>query len=487
MRKYRNCLICISLAMLVAATASAQIVDEKAVADFTNFYTGADLAASADWTVAGTGGVVEGTQLRYNLASHNASYQWVNALPQDSGWTLEMKLEVTQPSSDGKNGFGGLISDGTLGQYNVLFVNQDGVAGFEKDMTGGMHEVRIAESAGDGGGRLSLWIDQALYAGSLSGVPPHEIVRCWLGEFSSSQVDGEVLIDHVAIDTTGAYAPVDQLLPIPPVAEDLAEAASSTFDYQYEMDKDPTNPAEIDLDSNGAADFVFVTGGGSTNEFTPEGTWHVTSPAAGDTCYMDGGITSETALWRAGSFTADEGFTVEVRMKVLSETEPLEDEVFQTCSIAAAPEDANEVGAMVVKKNETLAWGTDQVADADNSDDFHVFRMVRDEAVTIEGELTQGAFWTWRDGVLISEEPAPSIWGGVRDALYFGDMSGSAGGEFEIDYVRFTSGMYAPEGWTYPPEDTGRRPQRRRDGRQCRFGPGSIQLGSSRDRRSGGR
>ena len=455
MRKYRNYLICFSLVTLVAAGASAQIVDEKAATDFSNFYTGADLTTSTDWTLFGTLlGQVEDTSLRFQVAaSGGASYQWGQVLPQDAGWTMEWKLQVTQPSTTSTSGFGNIVSDGTKNQYNLIHFSQDGVEArgntfISRDLTDGMHTIRIAETAAAGTGQMSLWIDETLYSSGLSGFGVYEIARCWLGEYSGTQVDGEVLIDHVAIDTTGAYAPIGQVIPTADPVENMAQGASDAFTYKYEMDCDPTDPTAIDLDLNGQPDFGLVMNGTSTYEFTPEGTWSVQSPAENDTCYFDGGMGGETLIWSAADFTAEESYTVEVRVKVTEEAEG----ATQVCSIAATPQDSGQIGALLLNKTNTAWYQDGQLSDADNSDDFHVYRFVRD-SITVGENLIGDAYWVWRDGVLLTEEAVSGALNITRDALYFGDMSGTIGGAFEIDYIRFTQGMYAPEGWTYPADD----------------------------------
>ena len=461
MRKYRVCFLCFGLAMCVAGFASAQILEEKAGADFNYFYTGADLVGHADWAASGTPGLaqVEGTQLRYSPnPSGWDSFQWNNvpSLSHETGWTMEFTFQITQEGTDASFPFGAIVSDGTAGEYNILYFDAGaveyrdtprGTQVYRRDYTDAMHTVRFAEPAGGGTGNTSLWIDDVLMANNLTGFN-YTLARCYLGKATAAQVDGEILIDGIAIDTTGAYSPVGQIIPTPPSAEDLTEAASDTFAYKYEMDLDPTNPAEIDLDSNGMADFEWVIAGNATYEFTPQNTWVVNSPDQGDQCYMDGGIGSETTLWRAGEFTGENGYTIEVRMKVLSQSE----DATQVFSIASAPQDSNEIGAIIVNQSETQGYGAGALDDSDNSDDFHVFRLVRDK-MAVPGFPSRSAYWIWRDGVLVTEEAFSNNHAIVRDALYFGDMSGSAGGSFEVDYVRFTEGMYAPVGWTYPPAD----------------------------------
>ena len=459
MSSYRNCLFCLT-AMCIAGVASAQILDEKAGADFNYFYTGADLTSHADWTANGTFGTVavEGTQLRFTAsATAGGYYSWANALSHEAGWTMEFTFQITQPSTAGSHPFAVIACDGTAGQYNVFLMGDVGVQvrdtplgtqNYLKDFTDAVHTVRYAEPAEGGSGDSALWVDGILYADNLTGYGQYDLVRVFLGEISGTQVDGEILIDGIAIDTTGAWAPIGQVIPVPPSVEDLSEAASDTFTYKYEMDVDPSNSAEIDLDGNGLPDFYLVYEGNATHEFTEDGTWLVNSPDQGDQCFMDGGIYFDTTVWSAADFAAADGFTYEVRAKVLSQTEG----ATQVFAIVGSPEDANEYGAIILTEEGTSASGAGLLDDSDNTDDFHVYRLVRGEMEVDEG-YTKSAYWVWRDGVLLTEEAFSNEWGIVRDALYFGDMSGSPGGSFEVDYVRFTQGMYAPVGWTYPPAD----------------------------------
>ena len=69
-----------------------------------------------------------------------------------------------------------------------------------------------------------------------------------------------------------------------------------------------------------------------------------------------------------------------------------------------------------------------------NSDGQHIFRLVQQPGVN--------TYSVWRDGELLSDSLAGVA--GTGDAFGIGDIGSKWGGVAVFDYIRFTSGAYAP-------------------------------------------
>ena len=96
-------------------------------------------------------------------------------------------------------------------------------------------------------------------------------------------------------------------------------------------------------------------------------------------------------------------------------------------------------------KPDSTSWGlfgykTDFSAE-DNSDNFHDFRVALEPGTD--------TYSVWRDGLLLGEN-IPSGENNDLNRIVFGDMGGLHGGDFDVDYLRFTSGAYAPVDFIYP-------------------------------------
>ena len=436
-------------AALCATPLSAQIMAEKDAATFTYTYVGADLVSSADWTSTpkmvegvpyGPNGVVEGTQLRYtpdNDGTPGGWYEWNNGLVDDPGWTFEITYQITQAETTQAGPLGGLLCDGTDGEYHPFYAGASGVIarnpakvyGASTDFTDGMHTLRFAEETG---GPASLWIDGVLMDSDITGAAYH-YRRLFLGFVSGIQGDGEVLIDTLAVETTGAYAPVGQIIPEPPSGDDLDPMDSESFAYKYEMDVDPTQVGDIDLDSNGSPDFASWQGGNGAYSLPGDGTMEIVSPDVGDSMFMNGGIDDASLVWPNVGFPAADGITMETRVRIANQTA-----ADAPYSVTLCPSDTSELAVFDIGAASVALGGTTIETD-DNTDDFHVFRLVRDTNAN-------GAFyWIWRDGVLLNEEGLELDRSYTRDAIYFGDAAGAAGGTSLIDYVRFDHGAFKPE------------------------------------------
>lgn len=198
---------------------------------------------------------------------------------------------------------------------------------------------------------------------------------------------------------------------------DLAQKDSSAFNWKYEMDPRPDNQ---DLDLNSTPDFRMS---GSDYSFT-----------GGVLTIGGAGLASDQAgqIMQA-QMTYAAGFTAEVRLKVLTSTGS---NGALTMDPAVGYGDFYSFGS-----NQTL-WGSSvggtakQVLDSnDNSDAYHVFRLAQ--------LPNTNSFSAWRDGVLLGSGLVGGFdFGGAYFRL--GNEGSVWAGTAEVDYLRLTSGAWAP-------------------------------------------
>ncbi len=439
--------------VVASAAFAADITGTRDSNNFNFKYTGADLASSVEWS--GTPddtkptATVEGNYLRFDVAD-NGMFTWLDALSNIDGWTVEISLQVTQPGAEAfPSAFSGIVADGQQGQYNVLNIGAGAVyAGqtsdidtvlVEKDMTDSFHKIRIAQAPYSGLGDTHVWVDGELVSKELKGLGSHAYTRNWWGRSTGAQTQGQSLIDYIRVDTSGGYGP-DGWVYIPPDPPDpLPEKDSATFDWKYEMDVDPTTQ---DLDANAINDFSIggpdtasVSGGVMTYTSGFEtGVWCASSHGSG-------------GIWQ-GKTSIEDGYTVEARVKILNN--PESDVAF---GIFATPSDNDGVGYLTVGAN-GQGWGGSgedgnnlALGEVDNTDDFHVFRLVQHPGEDI--------YSVWRDDVKIAEGINRG-YSSAQDAMWILDGSGYWGGQAEVDYVRFMSGAYAPDSSEYFAGDANR-------------------------------
>ena len=106
----------------------------------------------------------------------------------------------------------------------------------------------------------------------------------------------------------------------------------------------------------------------------------------------------------------------------------------------------------LVLESSATRWGTSYwnpgglLSDADNTDDFHVVRMATDSSV--DPDDGNYYFHIWRDGTYLGKGRDWMPWHDSPtefvNRLMIGDLSGATAGTFEIDYLRFTDGAFAP-------------------------------------------
>ena len=227
---------------------------------------------------------------------------------------------------------------------------------------------------------------------------------------------------------------------------ELPHKASENFGiYRYEMVSDP---AGQDLDGNGTSDFHEVNDGSSPLPAFADG--FVTIPRV-DSNYGNT-YNSDTAAqaWLYSGVSKATGWTLEIRLK--TDTAP-QDPNNLTRSIgiwagaAYGPAAPGVAGTAVLSVDDAhLYWGHPSIQPAiqldgtfDNKSDYHVYRIA-----AIPGAYMSGSDYSvWRDGVLLSSN-LDSVFPYWAPQLQFGDIHGGVHGTTGIDYVRFTTGAFAP-------------------------------------------
>jgi hypothetical protein len=203
---------------------------------------------------------------------------------------------------------------------------------------------------------------------------------------------------------------------------------SADFDWRYEMD---VEPSEANLDGNLVMDFTKV---GSGTVSIENGILEMISSTNSFNYVSDG----SDQIWNLDpNITYANGYTYEVRLKAIG-SKPMGFTFF------AVPDD-DTPGAWLNVAPGGQTWGPtgSPLGEANNNDDFHVFRVAQAPGETV--------YNVWRDGVLLSDSLGAGYSSpGYPAKVVIGDTGENWGTVMEIDYLRFTSGAYAPGG-TSPP------------------------------------
>jgi hypothetical protein len=148
-------------------------------------------------------------------------------------------------------------------------------------------------------------------------------------------------------------------------------------------------------------------------------------------------------VWPNAQVTLESGFSVEVRARVHSDVGT--DGAFHVSpSSSGGAFGWLHVGIDDVNWAINAAGGPFPLATGLDNTQWHVYRLV--QLPQTDPTLDPGSerYQVWRDGVLIGEDLAPGYGNTAYNFLRFGDTGGRNGGNFDFDYVRFTSGAYAP-------------------------------------------
>jgi hypothetical protein len=238
--------------------------------------------------------------------------------------------------------------------------------------------------------------------------------------------------ESAAILRFSAHPAKDYEFPMPPRKPvHYAEMDSSRFPWRYDMN---TLPTKVDFDGDGVVDFE-RRGGGSIE--VADGVLNTATTSDG---YLMSGN-----LW-TGRFAKSEGYTVEARMRVVSQdmTMPVAGAFGIDVGVAGSPAAELAIAServVWIGRPGNLAARRALGGAADNTNDYHTYRISQ-----VAGTDT---FLVWRDNVRLT----PTAIAGcqpILDRLYFVDGGGNFAGVCKCDYVRFTPGTYAPAGEIVP-------------------------------------
>ena len=411
---------------------TTQDLDSNGIGDFTLVGDAGVLNGDGTWTMDTT------TAYTSYFYSGSADQIWAQSgITWETGYTMEARIRVNSTNEETTSGtlYMHAVPQSTSGDSSWLNLADDAASwgishnpSISRDNSDDFHVFRVAQEPGTG--KYSVWCDSVLLAESLtSGYSNSALNRLILGDPGAAH-GGSADVDYLRF-TPGAYAPADIVVAAPPTTQ----KASSEFTYQYEMDVDPSDAAQIDLDNNTFADWN-VVGSGSVS-LTGNGTMILDSTATGaSTAYLDSGISDANNVWPVGNFTVEDGFTVEISVKLDANNTDM-------FGLNAAPADSLAFPYFSIRpdgqawNNETIALGEEGIV-YDNTDDFHVFRLVHNP-------MADGGKWfVWRDGDLLTPDGLNSSLAIVRNALYFGDLGREEQMLAEVDYIRFMEGAYAP-------------------------------------------
>jgi hypothetical protein len=225
----------------------------------------------------------------------------------------------------------------------------------------------------------------------------------------------------------------------------LAQVDSSAFTYKYEMDVAPTTQ---DIAPGTGVDWDWYTNHGSGIAlYGPE-----SFTANGGFVNGDGTVTTAGGNWQFQlesdqgnaaeawhNISAASGYTIEVRMQTAQASGALE-----SIGIMTGVENVGQAASLLVGDNKVI-WGLHdyttgaQALDSNaNNDVMHTFRIAQ-----LPGQST---FEVWRDGVQIGTDlgGAPGLSALTLPFALLGASTGEDRGANVIDYVRITSGAYAP-------------------------------------------
>lgn len=207
---------------------------------------------------------------------------------------------------------------------------------------------------------------------------------------------------------------------------------SAAFTYKYEQ---TVLASTQDMDGN------------STNDFSLTGS---ASTSAGVASFSSG------AFYQSGfagsvvrqNFAVNSAITAEFSLKV---TTPGAEGSDGTMSLLLRDKSSagfrSAVYLSIGKTTLKFRFGTNTVdvlnlaTGLDNTNDFHTYRFAR-----LSTNTTLSTFYVWRDDVLLTPSGLTETdqFSAGQDSLFVGDVFTTDAGTFQLDYMRLTSGAFAP-------------------------------------------
>ena len=297
-------------------------------------------------------------------------------------------------------------------------------------------EITIFYGTTDGGTNPGSW-DEVTFVGTAGGAfsvtvtgLPGDTVYFYRAFAENS--GGLAWSDTTESATTQSYAGVPNSLD------------SSGFDFQYEMD---VNPSDQDLDAAGSAFDWFAnpaTGSGVDQQM-----WTPQTYAGGIATSNQGAATPE-ALFRSdfgGSISRESisgDFTVEVAVQLKAGTILSPEFDLGGFGIFINPPALPAFRLNINEDELSTGLGNEIAPTGNNTGGLTLFRVAYVEA--------DQRFWVWRNGVLIygdtvspgggTEGSEPSVYAG--GGFLLGDFAADLSGDWDIDYIRVHNEAVAP-------------------------------------------
>ncbi len=210
---------------------------------------------------------------------------------------------------------------------------------------------------------------------------------------------------------------------------DLPVLDSSKFDFKYEMDVLPT---EQDLDNDGYKDF---TGGSAWLTLVGGGIARFDMSASSAYIQSSAATGADGCVWRRYAPTAATGYTIEVRMRVLSQNQG------SSLAVGLAASEGSNNDALLSLDTYSFGWENNprvELARFATTNAFHTYRIAKIPS--------ENRFALWCDDNFVTNGLSDALVGyNGLNRLLLGAIGGSYRSVVDVDYLRFTKGAYAPK------------------------------------------
>ncbi|MGD1978141.1 MAG: hypothetical protein PVJ98_02005 [Akkermansiaceae bacterium] len=325
-----------------------------------------------------------------------------------------------------------VVTDGTA--------NSPGTATFNGEVTdtgNDAPEVTLYFGTSDGETNPGAW-DGFLFVGNESGAFSQVV----------EQLEGGTTYFYRAFvenSAGAAWSPETASVTTPPFTGVPVTLASTSFDYQYEMD---VNPSTQDLDLAGSANDWFATSAAATGV---DRTLVIPQTYAGGLATSNQLAAVPEALFRTdftGSILRESivgDFTIEVAVRLVEGSIAVPGFDLGGFGVFLNPNGQDALRLNINESDLSTGTGNEVVATGSNTDTLHVYRIAFVES--------DQRYWVWRDGVLVYGNNTDAGGGiaGSEASIYtgggflLGDFAADLSGDWEVDYIRLHNEAVAPD------------------------------------------
>ena len=383
----------------------------------------ADADGHKDFTAAGnvsgpaSGGIVTcsfqaNSYYKSDSGEGQAGDTWrkISSYAGDTGYTIELKMKLRSQSNGTAMSL--TASDGSgddmLLSFHTNRISWAGTTLAEMSTTDDFHTYRVARFPGIHA-RFAVWRDGRLVAWGLNDALPSNngLNRLLFGAIGTA-FGGSAQVDYLRF-SLGAYAPAPE------------KKGSAEFQFKYEMEKAPN---QENIDGEAGMDFGLSSG---ATAVPSDGI--VTCGFGGNKYFYSNGGASGSGVWKKLAPKAWEGYTIELRMKLLAQT--------SETAMSLTASDGSDSDMLLHFHTNRIVWSDTTLAEMSTTDGFHTYRVAKFP--------DEDRFAVWIDGALVA--------GGLCDALpnndglnrlLFGAIGTAFGGSAEVGYLRIAKGAYAP-------------------------------------------